>query len=148
MDRKDRNMSLSSLQLQVPGVLVLEIAGATPDGSPLVCVNPGEDPQPAQVVWMKDVPDWEACAGLRAVVAVQDGEDRPVLLGLLDPPPSHSEEGAPKSLRIDSEEELVIQCGKAKIAMRADGRIEIRGGHLISRSSGPNKIKGGSVHIN
>jgi hypothetical protein len=141
-------MSLSSLQLQVPGVLVLEISGASPDGLPLVRVNPGEDPQPAQAVWMKDVPDWAECAGKMAVVAILEGGESPVLLGLLDPPPSHSEKNSPKNLRIDSEEELVIQCGKAKIAMRADGRIEIRGGHLISRSSGPNKIKGGSVHIN
>lgn len=141
-------MNLSSLQLQLPGVLVLEVVGADPAGNPLVRSGPYEDAQPAQVVWMKDVPDWKACAGVRVVAAVQDGDDRPILLGLLDPPPSADEGASPKRLRIDSEEELVIECGKAKIAMRADGRIEIRGGHLISRSSGPNKIKGGSVHIN
>jgi len=141
-------MNLSSLQLQLQGILVLEIAGADSEGAPLVRMGPGEDPRPARAVWMRDVPAWEACAGLRAIVAVQEEDDRPILLGLLDPPPPPSEEAVPKSLRIDSEEELIIECGKAKIAMRADGRIEIRGGHLISRSSGPNKIKGASVHIN
>lgn len=141
-------MNFSSLQLQLPGVLVLEIAGVDPEGAPLVKLAEGENPQPLQVVWMKDAPDWSACVGKRVVVAVQEGGERPILLGLLDPPPSCDEEKPPKTLRIDSEEELIIECGKAKIAMRADGRIEIRGGHLISRSSGPNKIKGGSVHIN
>jgi len=141
-------MNLGSLQLQLQGILVLEIAGADSDGGPLVRKGPGEDPQPVRALWMRTVPDWEACVGLRAVVAVQEDDDRPILLGLLDPPPQASAEVAPKSLRIESEEELIIECGKAKIAMRADGRIEIRGGHLISRSSGPNKIKGASVHIN
>jgi hypothetical protein len=141
-------MSFSPQQLQLPGVLVLKIAGVDPEGAPLVRLADGEDVQTAQVVWMKDEPDWSDCVGRRAVVAVQEGEVLPILLGLLDPPPATAEERTPKSLRIDSEEELVIECGKAKIAMRADGRIEIRGGHLISRSSGPNKIKGASVHIN
>jgi hypothetical protein len=141
-------MNLDSPQLQLQGILVLEIAGADSEGTPLIRMGPGEDPQTARAVWMRDVPDWEACAGLRAVVAVQEEDDRPILLGLLDPPPPSSKGAVPKSLRIDSEEELIIECGKAKIAMRADGRIEIRGGHLISRSSGPNKIKGASVHIN
>ena len=70
------------------------------------------------------------------------------MLGLLDPPPASGAVPKPKTLRIESQRELVIECGKSKIALRSDGRIEVRGGHLISRSSGPNKIKGGSVHIN
>jgi hypothetical protein len=85
---------------------------------------------------------------MRAVVAVEEVDERPILLGLLDPPPPRSDPSLPEELRIQSREELIIECGKARIAMRADGRIEIRGGHLISRSSGAIKIKGGSVDIN
>ncbi len=55
---------------------------------------------------------------------------------------------APDTLRVEAGRELVIECGEAKISLRKDGRVEIRGTHLISRSSGPNKIKGGSVFIN
>ncbi len=141
-------MDISTLQLQLPGILVVEVVGSDPHGAPLVRLDPDGPPRPSHVVWMRDVPDWGACHGKRAVVAVQEEDDTPILLGLLDPPAANSEESSPKSLRIESEEELIIECGKAKIAMRADGRIEIRGGHLISRSSGPNKIKGTSVHIN
>ena len=141
-------MNVESLQLHLPGVLVLEVTGVDGEGAPLVQVEPGEDPRPARVVWMNDVPDWDRCVGVRAVVALQDGDEQPIILGLLDPPSGAQEVTAPKALRIESEEELVIECGKSKISLRADGRIEIRGGHLISRSSGPNKIKGASVHIN
>lgn len=138
-----------NLQLaQIPGVLVWRVTGVDDDGMPLVGTS-NDEARAAQVVWMTDAPDWSKCVGLRAVVALEDGnEERPILLGLLDPPPRTKGVSKPKTLRVESERELVIECGKSKIALRADGRIEIRGGHLISRSSGPNKIKGGSVQIN
>jgi hypothetical protein len=101
---------------------------------------------------MREEPDWAQCIGLRVIAAFVEGdESRPIVLGLLDPPPSArttSPRKKERHLRIESEEELVIECGKSKIALRSDGRIEIRGGHLVSRSTGPNKIKGASVHIN
>jgi len=141
-------MMHASLPLHLPGVLVLEIAGVSPEGSPMVFMGDGEAPVEARAVWMGDTPDWDACAGNRAVVVVDEEDERPILLGLLDPPPPRPDPPPPEELRIQSREELIIECGKARIAMRADGRIEIRGGYLISRSSGAIKIKGGSVDIN
>ena len=132
---------------QLPGVLVGHVVGVDDRGRPLVTSDHSEA-RAAEVVWRADNPDWATCAGLRVAIAMGEGHDeRPIVLGLLDPPPSEVV-SKPKTLRVESQRELVIECGKAKIALRADGRIEIRGGHLISRSSGPNKIKGGSVHIN
>jgi hypothetical protein len=54
----------------------------------------------------------------------------------------------PEILHLEGGRELILECGKARIALRADGRIEILGGYLISRSTGPHKIKGASVQIN
>lgn len=132
---------------QLPGVLVGEVVGVDDQGLPLV--STGEHgARAADVVWMPDAPNWAKCVGLRVVLGHLGGdEQRPVVLGLLDAPPK-TRAKTPDTLHVESKRELVIECGKSKIAMRADGRIEIRGGHLISRSSGPNKIKGGSVHIN
>lgn len=140
-------MTYAPIRTDLTGVAVLEIMGTDPQGRPLVRIPPEDEARPARVAWMKDEPDWAGCEGLRAVVALPEGED-PILLGLLDAPPRKVQEDLPERVHIESEEEIVIQCGKSKIAMRADGRIEIRGGHLISRSSGPNKIKGGSVQLN
>ncbi len=132
---------------QLPGVLVGEVVGVDDHGLPLVSTEV-HGARAADVVWMPDAPNWSKCVGLRVVLGHVGGdEQRPVVLGLLDAPPK-TRARTPETLRVESKRELVIECGKSKIMMRADGRIEIRGGHLISRSSGPNKVKGGSVHIN
>ena len=47
-----------------------------------------------------------------------------------------------------TEEEIVFECGKASITLTKSGKILIRGAYLLSRSSGVNRIKGGSVQIN
>jgi phage baseplate assembly protein gpV len=53
-----------------------------------------------------------------------------------------------KRIFIEADEELHLQCGKSSILINRQGKIVIRGTNLISRSSGPNKIKGASVNIN
>ena len=53
-----------------------------------------------------------------------------------------------KRVTFDAKEEIVLRCGKASIILSRDGKIVIKGTHLISRSRGMNKIKGGAVHIN
>jgi len=139
---------------QLPGVFAGEIVGADESGRPLVRWNEG-DAVAAQCVWTPGAPHWHDCIGARVVVGLLDGDDtQPVVLGLLDRPSTPAVTAPPptekqlETLRIEAGRELVIECGEAKISLRKDGRIEIRGTHLISRSSGPNKIKGGSVFIN
>jgi len=53
-----------------------------------------------------------------------------------------------KQVIFDAKEEIVLRCGKASITLNRSGKIVIKGTHLLSRSSGMNKIKGGAVHIN
>lgn len=139
--------------VSIPGVTVGEVCGSNDAGQPLVRWDHAQQGTLAEVVWSSTHPVWAECVGVRVILVFEDGQsDRPIVLGLLDAPPEQSDEFGtatkPETLRVESEKELVIECGKAKIALRSDGRIEIRGGHLISRSSGPNKIKGGTVHIN
>lgn len=135
---------------RIPGVSIAEVVAVSSDGAPILRWGCGPvRRRRAMSTWRLDQPDWHECIGLRVVVGFEDGDEQyPIVLGLLDAPLRTPEPSRPRRLRIESGQELVIECGKAKIEMRADGRIEIRGGHLISRSSGPNKIKGGSVDIN
>lgn len=51
-------------------------------------------------------------------------------------------------LRIGAKDEVVIQCGKASITLRRNGRVIIRGTHVETSSSGTNRIKGGQVRVN
>ncbi len=131
---------------QLPGVTIGEVTGANADGQPLVRTDARRTPTAALVAAVPHAPDWRASTGARVVLAFLDGDaKRPLVLALLDSPAT---ERLPRTLRVAAGEELTIECGKSKIHLRADGRIEIRGEHLVSRSRGPNKVKGGSVHIN
>ena len=51
-------------------------------------------------------------------------------------------------LIFSAEREIVLQCGKSSIHLTKAGKVIIRGTYLLSRSSGVNSIKGGSVSIN
>ena len=53
-----------------------------------------------------------------------------------------------KRVTFDAKEEIVLRCGKASITLTRAGKIIIRGTYLLNRSSGVNRIKGGTVHIN
>jgi hypothetical protein len=53
-----------------------------------------------------------------------------------------------RRLVLDARDEIVLRCGRSTIELRVDGKIIIRGTHLLSRSSGINRIKGGAVSIN
>lgn len=130
----------------LPTVVRGSIVGTDGSGRPVVAWGEGRTER-ASAVHLAEAPDWRRCRGIGVFLAFEDGDAAcPVIVGLLEAPPRSS--ATPDAVRIEGGKELVLECGKAKIALRADGRIEIRGGHLISRSSGPNKIKGGSVHIN
>jgi len=45
----------------------------------------------------------------------------------------------------DAKKEIVLRCGKASITLTRAGKVLIRGAYLLNRSSGVNRIKGGSV---
>jgi hypothetical protein len=49
---------------------------------------------------------------------------------------------------IEAGEELTLQCGEASIRITRDGKVMIRGEHILSRAKGTQRIKGGSVAIN
>jgi len=49
---------------------------------------------------------------------------------------------------LDAKRKIELRCGKGSITITPDGKIVLRGTHLLSRSSGPLRIKGGHVDIN
>ncbi|MCK5013697.1 MAG: hypothetical protein KAS66_07745 [Candidatus Omnitrophica bacterium] len=53
-----------------------------------------------------------------------------------------------KRVTFDAREEIILRCGKASITLTKGGKVHIRGAYLLNRSSGVNRIKGGSVQIN
>ncbi len=53
-----------------------------------------------------------------------------------------------KRVSFNAKEEIVLTCGRSSVTLTSAGKVLIRGAYLLNRSSGVNKIKGGSVQIN
>lgn len=78
---------------------------------------------------------------------------KPIVLGVLQRPGRPD----PKAVRVEldgetlvltGKKQVVLRCGKASITLTRAGKVLLRGAYLSSRSSGVNRIKGGSVQIN
>jgi hypothetical protein len=133
------------------GEILVEYDGCTKIARSVSCVNRSE---------LLDAQN----RGRDVLLVFEAGDaDRPIIVGLMDEPLEClvSMEVAPQSstiakevcldgkrITIEAEEEVVLKCGTGSITLRKDGKIVIKGTHLLSRSSGPNRIKGGSVNIN
>jgi uncharacterized protein (DUF2345 family) len=49
---------------------------------------------------------------------------------------------------VSAKKELTLRCGKASITLTEAGKVLIQGSYVSSRSTGVNRIKGGSVQLN
>ena len=65
-----------------------------------------------------------------------------------DPTPSPDVEADGERLVFSAEKEIVLRCGQSSITLTRAGKILIRGAYVLTRSSGVNRIQGGSVQIN
>ncbi len=119
--------------------------------------NPNNQP----LIALTTVPLSSDTIGREVALLFAEGNLRkPIIMGLIHTPSdrvqlSQPEQAVPLKARLDGEEillsaekEIVLQCGKASITLTRAGKILIRGAYVLSRSSGLNRIKGGSVQIN
>ena len=141
------------------------ITGTNKKGDVLVAIKE-EDAKPARLVSGLDRNELikDEYVGREVLVVFPEGNtDIPVIIALMENPIDQlvsleiedDEKKQEKDFKIDgkqvtieAENEIVMKCGKASILLRNDGKIIIKGTHLLSRSSGPNRIKGASVGIN
>jgi hypothetical protein len=75
---------------------------------------------------------------------LRDGEDRP----LAERPGQVEVDADGERLIITAKEQLILRCGKASITLTNAGKVLINGSYVVSRSTGVNRVKGGSVQIN
>ena len=73
---------------------------------------------------------------VRQTAEASEMEDRPVI------------KADGERIVLSAEKEIVLQCGEASITLTRAGKIIIRGAYVSSRSTGVNRIQGGSVEIN
>lgn len=53
-----------------------------------------------------------------------------------------------QTVQFNAQAQIVLKCGKACITLTKAGKVLIRGAYLLSRSTGINRLKGGSIQIN
>jgi len=92
--------------------------------------------------------------GREAVLSFENGDpSKPIILGLLQSSDAKQAESLQVSadgeeLTLSAKRQITLQCGKASITLTRAGKVLIRGAYVSTRSSGVNRIKGGSVQIN
>jgi hypothetical protein len=95
--------------------------------------------------------------GRTVTLGFEDGDpDRPLITGLIRTPDELEAAGAGqvhvaidgKTLVLTARERIELRCGESVVRLGADGKVLVRGVHVVTRASGQNRIKGGSVQIN
>jgi hypothetical protein len=140
----------------LPQVVVGELVAITDDGrSPLV-LYPGQPGNAA--LRARSVVDLHGPhIGAQVVLSFENGDaSLPIVMGVLRQANALSADDAGtvqvdadgQRMLVNAKEELVLQCGKASITLTKAGKVLIQGSYISSRSSGVNRIKGGSVQLN
>ena len=165
---------LASSPAIAPGELIIgSIAGVDGQGQPLV--DYPENPSGQPLVAMTTLGITAVHIGRNVALLFAKGDPHsPVIMGLIHSPlhdlivaydaknndQPADEQSASPSLKVDDvtidgrrvvlegREEVVIKCGEASITLTKAGKILIRGNYLLNRSSGVNRIMGGSVQVN
>jgi hypothetical protein len=145
---------------RMDGVVIGLLTGFAESGEPLVAFpgNPNDDSVRARSTTPFDIGD----IGAEVALMFEHCEPaHPLILGRILHPET-TEAGAPavkpsrkfeaqiadERLEFIAKREIVLRCGKASITLTRAGKILLRGAYISSRSSGVNKIKGGSIQLN
>jgi Domain of unknown function (DUF6484) len=144
----------------IGGAVIGQLVEVSEAGTPQVDFpeNPSGHPIPARALGELDPND----AGRSVVLLFERGETtQPIIIGLLQPQPSQAtrRQGEAEAQTIEvvadgeklvltARKQIHLKCGKASITLTRAGKILICGEYVLSRSSGVNRIQGGSVQIN
>jgi hypothetical protein len=87
------------------------------------------------------------------LLAFENGDPTlPVIVGFvrrtMKAGPRQWESRRVRKLVLGAEEEILLRCGKSSVLLRRDGKIVIKGGDILSRASGTNKVQGGTIRLN
>lgn len=140
----------------IAGVRVGTLVGMTDEGRTPLVMYPGQ-PGSAALPARATLDLHGVHIGREVVLMFEEGDARrPIVLGCLTANPAWPLE-RPGQVEVDADgerllvsakNELVLRCGRASITLTKAGKVLIQGAYISSRSSGVNRMKGGSVQLN
>jgi hypothetical protein len=141
----------------ITGILVGELVAIKDYGCTPLILYPGQAGTAALAA--RSMIDLHAAhIGKRVVLMFESGDPgRPIVMGVLREADTWPLEECGGQVEVDADghrlilrarEQLVLHCGKASITLTKAGKVLIQGTYVLSRSTGVNRIKGGSVQIN
>lgn len=163
-----------SFSIVAPGEVILGTIVEI-DGQGRVLVNYHANPAKDPLIAVSTLNIGKKQVGRQAALLFADGDpNRPVIMGLIHSPlqemlesyeltpmqvdtARHEPQAAlsvndvtidGKRIVFEGKEEIVLKCGEASITLTRAGKILIRGKYLLNRSTGVNRIMGGSVQVN
>jgi hypothetical protein len=141
----------------IPGVRIGVLIGTTDNGITPLVIFPGQVGS-AAVRARSTLHVRGEHVGRDIALMFENGDPRhPILMGLMarnDGWSSSDQSGKVEidadgeSLVVNAKEQLVLRCGSASITLTRSGKVLVQGTYISSRSSGVNRIKGGSVQLN
>ena len=146
----------ASVEQKIDGVVIGLFLSINDAGDPLVAFpgNPLETAIPARSTTTLALED----VGKEIALLFEGGNPlQPLIIGKIHHADTASvaQDVEQSSAELDGEhivlsakQTITLKCGKASITLTKAGKIILRGAYLLSRSSGVNRIKGGSVQIN
>jgi hypothetical protein len=139
-----------------PVVIVGELLAIADDGKSPLVIYPGQ-PGTAALCARAVLDLHGAHIGQPVVLQFEGGDPTlPIVVGVLRQTDNQPLE-ASGNVQIDADgirmvvsakEQMVLQCGKASITLTKAGKVLIQGSYVSSRSTGVNRVKGGSVQLN
>jgi hypothetical protein len=137
-------------------VAVGELIAITDSGCTALVVYPGQ-PGTAALRARTTVELRGERIGSRVVLVFEDGSElQPIVIGMLredtvtnlDAPGQVEVSADGGRVTVLAHERLELRCGDARLTLTRTGQIFIEGSYVLTRSSGVNRITGGSVQIN
>lgn len=156
IDEKKTHTDSLSTENKIDGVVIGLFLSIDDNGEPLVAFpgNPVEAAVPAHSTTQFTTND----VGKEVALLFEGGDlHKPLIIGKIQHASAEKliHNGEHTTAEMDGEhivlsakQNITLKCGKASVTLTKSGKIILRGAYLLSRSSGVNRIKGGSVQIN
>jgi hypothetical protein len=147
-EQRPKRSRVAKRRLRERGVSIGTVVAFDADGRAVV--RPGGSKRDAAARSVVELST--ADVGREVVLAFEHGRrSRPIVMGRLCAADHASLANVTvdgRSVVVSGEQQITLRCGLSSITLTRAGKVLIHGAYVSTRSTGVNRIKGGSVQIN